>query len=231
MWRALCASALNPSSLIALKDTLNETELRHACAFRFDMDRTRYIFSHGVLRDVLVRYLTMSPEEILFDANEYGKPFLRSERSNRILFNLSHSGDLAVIAVCLDNLVGVDCELIRPTTDFDLIAERSFTERERIMMNAKGEAEKAWRFYTCWTRKEAYIKAVGKGLSIPLTSFETSIPRMSAGHVIEGIHHSPCIEKWWLSDITLPSGYVGALVTEGEQPTITYRDWVHRVRK
>jgi len=106
--------------------------------------------------------------------------------------------------------------------DLDSVARDNFTVAELMFVNTADASSKEHAFYTCWTRKEAYIKAVGKGLSIPLNSFDTFIPPGLHGRQVSGTEDLPSVASWWLSDLSLPVGYVGALVSESKMPVISY---------
>ena len=131
-----------------------------------------------MLRHILATYVAARPADISFSANEFGKPFL-DERfaSSGIYFNVSHSKNLVVIGVAFDRQIGVDVEFVRPINDLDSVARRCFTDFERELLAPGGLDWKTSSFFSCWTRKEAFVKAIGKGLSVPLNSFTASLPR------------------------------------------------------
>jgi 4'-phosphopantetheinyl transferase len=160
-----------------LEKNLSLAESQQAGKFRFERDRKRYVLAHGALREILCGYLGTGPRSIAFELNAFGKPFLRREASGdpQIRFNLSHSNELVAIGVVVGRHLGIDIEFIRPMDDIDSIGKAYFTEAERNILNTSGSDRKVETFFACWTRKEAYIKAVGKGLSIPLTSFDVSM--------------------------------------------------------
>jgi len=214
------ANAVCPQSTFGvLEGTLDSDERARAEKFRFDRHRRRYVFSRGVLRHILASSLRCDPRQISFDTNSYGKPFLRGQRDAvNLTFNVSHSEEMVAIAIANDRSVGIDVEFIRPVDRRDEIAHRYFVDEERSLMDSAPHHLKDQVFYVCWTRKEAYIKAVGKGLSIPLTTFGTAMPLGASGRVVR--------DEWWLTDLIMPSTYVGALVVQGTMPPqITYHEW------
>jgi 4'-phosphopantetheinyl transferase len=222
------ASAVNlePATLARLEFTLSSTERFQAARFRFLPDQTRYIFAHGVLREILARYVGKLPNQLSFVVDDFGKPSLENAGpAGPIMFNMSHSESLVIVAVTLDCCVGVDTEFIRPIEDIDSLAQRLFTTGEQALVQAAPVDRKERVFYRCWTRKEAYIKAIGKGLSIPLDSFDTSLALGAQGGWLQTTNDSMANKTWWLSDLALLEGYVGALVVEGRVPTITYVTW------
>jgi 4'-phosphopantetheinyl transferase len=207
-----------------MEKSLSEPERTRAAKFFRDDDRSRYVFGKGFLREILATYLSTNASAVAFRANEFGKPFLDAPfQSSNIDFNVSHSKDLVVIAVAFDRQVGVDVEFVRPINDFESIARRWFTDFELELV--MGERDALSSFYRCWTRKEAFVKAIGKGLSAPLNSMNTSLPRgMTSGRLHATTGESP--EKiWWVTNLNVPDGYHCALVTEGDEPTVIYREW------
>jgi 4'-phosphopantetheinyl transferase len=222
------ASAVNlePAVLAALEVTLSSTERNQASKFRFVPDRTRYIFAHGVLREILSHYVAKLPSQLTFVVNEFGKPSLENAGPDGpVLFNMSHSEALVIVAVTLDCCVGVDTEFIRPIEDIDSLAQRFFTTSEQALVQAAPTDQKEHIFYRCWTRKEAYIKAIGKGFSIPLDSFDSSMALGAHGRWLQSTDDSSAQNRWWLSDLALLEGYVGALVVDGRALKITYVTW------
>ena len=172
------------------REVLNGAERQRADRFYLDRDRHRFTLARGMLRTLLALYVQCLPEEIAFSYGEQGKPFLdwQSLRcgpenlASRLQFNVSHSGDLAVYAIANQRSVGVDVEQVR-TLDCVTIAKRYFAEGEWQELERLPSHQQRRRFFDCWTRKEAYIKAFGKGLSIPLNGFEVSLgadPRLKS---------------------------------------------------
>src|SRR5262245_19071594 len=117
--------------LAALESSLDDGERARAARFLFEKDRSRYVFSRGLLRHILATYLAAKPKEIAFAANGFGKPFLDGPfKSSSLCFNVSHSEELVVVAVAYDRHVGIDVEFIRPVSDIELVARRCFTNTE-----------------------------------------------------------------------------------------------------
>jgi len=214
--------------LEAFQETLSLQELCRARRFRFDRHRMRYIFSRGVLRAILAQYLRCEPKDLDFQFNEFGKPHLSKAISPvpELTFNVSHSEDLVILATAVNRSIGVDSEFVRPVEDFERIAHLYFTNAERALIQAASDNKKEHVFLSYWTRKEAYVKAVGKGLSIPLNSFETTIPIGMCGIRMPVARDSQKV-AWWLTDLEMPRGYVGSLVVEGAAPRIKYLEWHH----
>src|ERR1700732_2234518 len=180
VWRA--SLAVDPSALRRLKSMLAQNELERAERFIFDPDRNHFIAARGILRDVLGRYLQCAPQTIDFVYGTRGKPAISSAGSRHPLcFNLSHSQGLAVIGIARERELGIDVEMIRPDFASEEIAERYFSANEIADLNKLPTEQRDNGFFLCWTRKEAYIKAKGDGLHLPLDSFDVSVsPEMPA---------------------------------------------------
>lgn len=199
------------AQLDALAGLLSPDERARAARFHFERDRRRFIAARAFLRTVLGRYLSVPPAEIVFTTNEYGKP---AAGSAAIRFNLSHSHGLALAAFVLHREVGVDVEQIRDGVTGDRIAERFFSPAEAAELASLPAAGRTEAFFRCWTRKEAWIKAVGRGLSIPLTSFDVSIGREDARLAATRPDPSEAA-RWTLCHLDPDPGFTGALAIEG----------------
>ena len=148
-----------------LAPILSPDERARALRFRFDHHRTAYVTGRGMLRLLLGRYLDSDPARLSFVPSPMGKPALAVEHNrDSIRFNVSHSNDLVLYAVTRDQEVGVDLEHVRPLADMEKIAKRFFTARECAVLELISPEARETAFYTCWTRKEAYLKALGGGL-------------------------------------------------------------------
>jgi 4'-phosphopantetheinyl transferase len=175
IWRA--PLALAPEMLTRLKSTLSEDELARVERFVFDRDATSFTAARGILRDLLGRYLACPPQSVHFAYGAFGKPELapgRGRLGELIRFNLSHSHGLALFALAIDRNVGIDLEMIRPDAAAQDIAARYFSADETKELKSLPVEEQDEGFFTCWTRKEAYVKARGNGLQIPLDSFSVT---------------------------------------------------------
>ena len=224
-----CASLDVPAEMSArLYATLTPDERNRSARFQFERDQHRFIVAHGVLRDLLGRYLQTQPGRISFVYNAFGKPGLSPESGNRLEFNLSHSAGLALIAVAPACHVGVDLEYIRAQSDCSDIARRFFSEAEVDYLIALPNHLYAEAFFSCWTKKEAYLKACGEGLAIPLNSF--SVPLITdAAHTPVDLHVAPNdivpARRWSLYTLRPAQGYAGALVIEGGGWRLSQWQW------
>lgn len=153
-----------------LRKVLSREELQRSASFYFERDRLRFILSRGMLRELLGHYLQRSPSGILFSFNAFGKPMISSKGGRQSEFNLSHSGGLVSVIIG-DMPVGVDIEHIRPGVDTDSLCRNYFSAEETETYFRTVPDERKALFFRIWTRKEAFMKAVGLGLAIPLKSF------------------------------------------------------------
>lgn len=197
---------------------ISPEEGARAARFIFARDRARFIVAHAALRFILAPYTDQRPAALVIGVAEKGKPYLAEHP--RVRFNLSHSGSYAMVAVALDHDVGVDIEHIRPERPGDAIAERFFAPAEVRDLNATPESSRAAAFFNCWSRKEAYIKARGLGLAIPLDSFAVSL-----GEVAE-LRAAEDRERWSMCALLAPTGYAAALVAEGSGWRVRQMDWL-----
>ena len=195
-----CASLdVPPETSARLYATLSPDERSRRARFRFEHDRQRFIVAHGVLRDLLGRYLGTEPEHIRFVHNAFGKPELSPEFGSELRFNLSHSADLALIAIAARADLGIDVEHIRAQPDYADIARSFFSAAEVDQLNRLPRHLHAEAFLGCWTTKEAYAKACGRGLADLHGASDDVIP----------------IRRWSLYTLQPAPGYVGALAVEG----------------
>ncbi len=215
VWRV----ALDPDEAVihALKGTLSAVELERAGRFYFAKDRRAFTVARGVLRTVLGRYLGQPPQQIAFTYGPHGKPALPVEPGQPSLcFNLSHSGNLALIAAAWGREIGVDVEQHRVRVNAEPIAERFFSPAEVAVFTALPAEQKQAAFFACWTRKEAYIKARGKGLAIPLDEFDVSLRPGEAARLLATRDDPREAGRWSLRELEIDPGYSAALMVEGE---------------
>lgn len=205
---------------------LSPDELERAARFHFDVHRNRFLIGRGALRHILGRYLEIEPRDLEFTYGSRGKPDLAPGQNGRgIRFNLSHSHDLGLLAVSMAQELGVDVELVKADFGGMEIAERFFSANEVQTLFALDAVERNAAFFSCWTRKEAFIKAIGEGLSVPLDSFD----------VIFAPHAKPALTRvegkpgetlrWKMYDIPAGAQYKAALVIEGQGHRLFYRHW------
>jgi 4'-phosphopantetheinyl transferase len=212
VWRV--ALAQPPAGFARLADRLSPDERRRAARFRFERDRRRYQVAHGALRELLGAYLDDRPERLGFVEGTHGKPVLAPPHGAELRFNLSHSGELALCAVSCRREVGVDLEQVRELADADALARRFFADAESKALAALPADERLAAFFRCWTRKEAYLKAVGAGLLQALDGFQVSL-QPEAGPCALNVSGRPEeTARWSLRGLDVAQGYVAAVVAE-----------------
>lgn len=210
IWRASLNVAT--SRVESLLTTLCAEEQQKAHRFRFSKDQKHFIVARGLLRIILGRYLNKNPSDLSFCYNQYGKPALLSADSTQtISFNVSHSHELALIAVTQNCAIGVDLEYIRPDFPCEQIAQSCFSPTERAVLRQIPAEIKTSVFFTGWTRKEAYIKATGKGLSLPLDQFDVSLIPGEPAKLLNTQWDMSEADRWLLHELNPGSGYIAAL--------------------
>jgi 4'-phosphopantetheinyl transferase len=205
---------------------LSSVERDRASRFRFAAHRGRYIVAHAALRHILAGYLKLDPSQLEFREGPYGKPKLVSNGHGEALnFNLSHSHEAALVAVTLGREVGADIEHIKRDFHWQEIAERFFAPGEIARLRALPEEKQQRAFFTCWTRKEAYIKAKGGGLSIPLKDFEVSLSPGEPASLISCISDPEEVTRWSLAKVDVGLEYEAAVAVEGHGWRLMCRHW------
>jgi 4'-phosphopantetheinyl transferase len=223
VWR----SSLNwdQATLRGFESDLAEDERARAERFMFDLDREHFIAAHGFLRNLLGEYLHCPSKTIDFTYGPHGKPLVTARGPQpQVCFNLSHSHGVALIAIGCKRRIGIDIELIRPEVAGEEIAKRYFSAKEIDELSKLPVESRAECFFLCWTRKEAYLKARGDGLHVPLDSFSVSVspdapPTLSSAD-----------ESCWRMESFAPSlvsgpQYVAAVVAEGKDWRPRYFEW------
>jgi 4'-phosphopantetheinyl transferase len=224
VWRATLDQ--NPSQIQRFLHSLAADELARAKRFHFERDREHFIVARGVLRAILAGYLNRAPECLSFCYSSHGKPALAGESDeDAIRFSVSHSHGVALYAVTRGREVGIDIEHIRSDLEVEEVAERFFSRREVAMLQALSTEEQRQAFFRCWTRKEAYIKARGEGLSLPLDQFDVSLAPGEPAAVL-GTQRDPSeASRWSLQELTPGPGYVAALAVEGHGWRLACWQW------
>ena len=210
----------------ALKAILSEEELKRAERFHFDQHRRHFIAGRGILRQLLSLYSGIEPGQLQLEYTRNGKPFLPGmEDESGIRFNLSHSGGMAVYAFTRGREVGIDIEHQRPIDDIDRIAERNFSAKEYTTFGTLPEGERLEAFYLCWTRKEAFIKAIGEGISFPLQQFDVTLIPGEPAQLLSVNGSSEKARCWSMHNLTIAEGYAAALVIDGSNCILTQHKW------
>ena len=222
VWRA----DLGVSGMILerLRGFLSEAEQARAARFRFDKHRNPYIAGRGILRALLGRYLGISPQSVQFIYGQCGKPALSDDLS-ALRFNISHSGSYALFAFTYAREVGIDLELIRERKCLMDIARRFFAPGEVTALQALPEEEQLDAFHRCWTRKEAYLKAKGDGLSLALDQFTVSIASNDPPCLLHAENDPEEPARWCFFNVNVPESYAGVLVVETPCQDIACWEW------
>ena len=178
--------SLSTEEIVAFHERLSEQEKERAARFKFLIDRNSYIITHGRLRQILGQLLECEPSKIGFVYNNYGKPSI-SDQYPKIHFSLSHSSGLSIIGFDTNSEIGVDIEKIDPQFEYDPIVQAHFTRKEQDFIFENRQESKI-RFYTLWTRKEAFLKAIGTGIGEGLgVEVLNGFHRYEPGNPIQGI--------------------------------------------
>lgn len=191
-------------------ELLNQEEQDRASRFLFDKDRQRFTVSHAFTRLFLAVFLKCAPAAIQFGKSPEGKPFLTSSPED-VRFNISHTSDRALIAVTHGREIGIDIEKHRPLRAMEL-AENFFAHEEVVQLRAMSATDQHEAFFRCWTRKEALVKALGKGLGVALNKFEVSVHPSQASQLL--LSHDPSLAElsaFRVIEFPISPGYSAAL--------------------
>ena len=212
------------SSVQKLEQIISEDERTRAARFHFQRDRGRFIVGRGILRSLLGGYLDVEPDQVEFRYGVHGKPYI-SEKLDELRFNLAHSHELVVYAFAYGREIGVDVEYIRPVPDFERISANFFSACENVELNSLSVEQRQEGFFNCWTRKEAYIKALGDGLTHPLDQFHVSLIPGEPARLL-GVEQAPEeVSRWRLQDFTPTPGYTAAIAVEGHDWQPQFWQW------
>ena len=202
----------------SLKVMLAADELARAARFHFDRDRNHFIVARALLRKLLAAYLDMDAGELQISYAEKGKPSVEKSGRGSLKFNVAHSHGLGIYAFSWNREVGIDLEFMREDLADEKVAERFFSQSEIKSLRELPAELRKQGFFDCWTRKEAYIKARGEGLSIPLDEFDVSLAPGEEAVLLRNHKDPGEVARWSMQSVAVPAGYVGALVASG-------RDW------
>jgi 4'-phosphopantetheinyl transferase len=206
------------------KEVLSPDEARRASRFHFAIDRQRFVAARALLRMILAGYLATGPKDVTFVYSKREKPSLGPACADRaITFNLSHSGGVALYAFARRRELGIDVEQIRGDFDVEAIARRFFSAHEQEQLAALPSPEKIEAFFRCWTRKEAYIKATGDGLSLSLTQFDVALGEGNTDALVATRPDSAEAKRWLLREVAAGTGYIAALCVRGQDWKLN--DW------
>ena len=211
---------LDQHSADSLKSLLAEDEIVRAERFHFEKDRRHYTVARAWLRKLLAAYLGTTARELRFNYAEKGKPSLEGAENSLLNFNLAHSHGKGIYAFSRGRELGIDLEFLREDFGGEEIAERFFSPGEIAALRSVPADLTKQAFFNCWTRKEAYIKARGEGLSMPLDVFDVSLAPGEPAALLRN-HKEPAeVGRWSMQSLSVADGYVAALVVEGHSFTL-----------
>ena len=215
LWRVdLEAVRINESRWLKL---LSTDESARASRFHFPRDRQSFAASRAILRMILAGYLAADPGALSFSYSDKGKPSLGPAYAvSRLQFNVTHSGAIAMLAFTRQREIGVDVEQVRRDFEVEALAHRYFSACEQAQLAALPADERVDAFFRCWTRKEAYIKATGDGLSLPLSQFDVSLEIEEANALLATRPNESEASRWLLQDVPATPGYIAALCVRGQ---------------
>lgn len=213
LWQVDLASAADDEE--EWRSILSADETARAERFRFAQDRKFYTATRAILRRILAGYAGADARELVFRYSEREKPSLSGDEAGKIEFNVSHSGQVALLAFARGRSLGVDVERIRDDRDHEAITRRFFSLHEQEQLAALPTAERAAAFFRCWTRKEAYIKATGDGLALPLHQFDVSLAAGAENALLATRPDAGEAEQWTLREVSAAEGYAAALCARG----------------
>ncbi|MEW6067029.1 MAG: 4'-phosphopantetheinyl transferase superfamily protein [Nitrospirota bacterium] len=226
IWRVALDSPV--ISVQKLKQTLSIDERIRAERFHFEKDRTYFIIRRGILRTLLGFYLGIDSRKLQFCYGKYGKPALADiSGKGTICFNISHSGGVALYAFTRDCEIGVDIERIRDIPEMDQVVEHFFSEREKSVFRSLPKNRQKEAFFNCWTRKEAFIKAIGDGLYLPLDKFDVSATSDEPAKLLKIEGDSKGASQWFIQDLKPANRFASAIAVEGRNWQLHCWQWSH----
>jgi 4'-phosphopantetheinyl transferase len=223
VWRARVSQA--EDCVAELIQILTPEERGRAARFRFTIDRHRCILGRALIRIILGHHLRRPSHELAFAYNAFDKPRLADARDAALQFNISHSGEWLLIALAQGRILGVDVEHMREDMVTREIAERFFSAAECVALASLSEEQQCDAFFACWTRKEAYLKARGDGLSLPLDQFDVAFVPGADARLLATRHDPAEVKRWSLCPLDVGAGHKAALVVEGTDWTLKLWEW------
>ena len=215
-----------PAEILRLQNILSADEQSQAARFHFDRDQRRFVIRRAVRRQLLAAQLETNPATIQIESGNFQKPKIVSPKnSKRLRFNCSHSADWALIAVAREREIGVDLEQHRPLADAEDLAGNIFSADENRELAKLPPALKTQGFFNSWTRKEAFVKAIGLGLAYPLNRFSVSLSPDQPAAILKVADDPAALEKWSMISLVANLDYSAALVFEGKKSDVKFLEW------
>jgi len=217
---------VSPASLQRFESFLSLDERERASRFHFEQHRNRYVAGRGWLRELLGAYVDVSPDKIKFDYGLYGKPAFSQQSARKdIDFNLAHSDSFAVAGVTHTGPLGLDLERVRPLEDMGELVKRFFSQRESSLFEQLKREKQLSGFFNLWTRKEAWLKATGQGISHYLNQVEVSFLPEQSARLLKLPEGFPPAHEWSLHDLNPGCGLKGALAIAAKEARISCWQW------
>ncbi|MGD1000435.1 MAG: 4'-phosphopantetheinyl transferase superfamily protein [Candidatus Brocadiia bacterium] len=224
VWRA--SLRREASKIPSLLQLLSEDERSKAARFSLQEVREQFIVGRAILRGILGRYLHVEPERVQFNYGPHGKPAVAPECGGEgISFNMSDSYGLAIFAVARRRQVGIDLERVRSDVPCERMAKRFFAEAELKAFLALPADQRQKGFFNCWTRKEAYLKAIGIGLSFPLKNVAVSLAPCEPAAILAIQGDPGQAGQWSLTALHPDPAYSAALAAEGRECRLRFWQW------
>ena len=214
--------AIGEEELPGLEQLLTPDERQRADRLVDRQVRKRFIAGRGRLREILAGYLELEPAVLLLTTNPYGKPRLEDRHDHGLCFNLSHSGDLCILALALNCELGVDLEQVRDDLPFEAIARQFFSHHEQTEFFSLPPVLQPAAFYRCWTRKEAYLKACGSGFSSPSDICDVSLLPDQPPALLALRNNTEQLCEWSLADLAVPEGFCAALAAREQLTDVLF---------
>jgi 4'-phosphopantetheinyl transferase len=212
--------------ILMLADILSPEERQKARRFHFQVDRERHVVGRALVRIAIGRLLDRRPDNLHFRYNNFGKPYLADDANERGLqFNVSHSGELILVALAANRKIGVDVERVRRDLNIDGIAGRFFSSREQADLAALPVDLRHDAFFRCWSQKEAFIKAQGEGLSLPLDSFDVTLRPTEPPALLETRPDPVEASRWVIRALDVGPDHKAALAVEGAGWRLETMQW------
>jgi 4'-phosphopantetheinyl transferase len=203
-----------PEPLARLEAWLSAAERARASRFRFDVDRRRFLAARGLLRRLLAAELDIPPAEVTIEADVHGKPRLGAAHGSELRFNLSHAAARGLYGFAVGREIGVDVENLRPLADMDALASTVFSPAEHEEWRSVPPGRRVEAFFAGWTRKEAFVKALGRGLDFPLGAFDVALTPDRPAALLRVTDEGGPASRWSMVAWTPEDGFVAALVAE-----------------
>ncbi len=217
----------SPAELRALASTLSADEMERARRFHFERDQNGFIAARGVLRAILGAYLQVDPGRIEFSYGPQGKPALMGPDAD-LTFNLSHSDDVAFVALTRGRTIGVDIERMKPFAEVADVTRTIFSARELAEFRALAPDDQQASFFSAWTRKEAFVKATGLGFSMSVKEVEVSFGPGEEAQLVRLNGSAGLAKQWTLRDLAAPDGFKAAFAVPGPVLRVVREDWTTR---